>query len=101
MFGKCGYEPTGMIDHFFPGTFYLTKVDEKYRRYYTIKEPDAHDKSMEKSFNWTGDLKPQKASLISESAISDIETSQNLAKGHTVLKRMGMLDSHFAPSNKM
>ena len=58
MFGKCNYEPMGKIDHLFPGTFYLTKVDDVFRRYYTIKEPDAYDKNIEKSFNWTGNLVP-------------------------------------------
>ncbi|XP_044744674.1 hydroxymethylglutaryl-CoA synthase 1 [Coccinella septempunctata] len=28
------YEPLGSIESFFPGTYYLTKIDEKYRRSY-------------------------------------------------------------------
>ncbi|KAK9875272.1 hypothetical protein WA026_007663 [Henosepilachna vigintioctopunctata] len=28
------YEPIGSIENFFPGTFYLKNIDEKYRRYY-------------------------------------------------------------------
>ena len=40
LFGKCDYKPSGQIDHLFDGTFYLTEVDNKYRRYYSIKNPD-------------------------------------------------------------
>ena len=46
-FGKCPYTPTvsdwtinsmqGSIDHLYEGTYYLTKIDEKYRRFYAIK----------------------------------------------------------------
>ncbi|KAL3285879.1 hypothetical protein HHI36_000399 [Cryptolaemus montrouzieri] len=28
------YEPVGSTEHFFPGTYYLTNIDDKYRRYY-------------------------------------------------------------------
>lgn len=28
------YEPIGSIESFFPGTYYLTNIDEKYRRFY-------------------------------------------------------------------
>lgn len=31
---KAPFEPEGDIDHLFPGTYYLTKVDEMHRRYY-------------------------------------------------------------------
>lgn len=31
---KAPYEPTAGVDHFFPGTFYLTRIDEAYRRFY-------------------------------------------------------------------
>lgn len=31
---KAPFEPEGEIDNLFPGTFYLTKVDEQHRRYY-------------------------------------------------------------------
>ena len=31
---KAPYEPSGTIDHFFPGTYYLTKIDELHRRHY-------------------------------------------------------------------
>lgn len=40
MFGKKDFEPVDSIEQFYPGTFYLTKVDEKWRRYYQIKGPD-------------------------------------------------------------
>ncbi|KAL1502106.1 hypothetical protein ABEB36_007300 [Hypothenemus hampei] len=35
---KAPYEPVGDISHFFPGTYYLTKIDEQHRRYYEKKE---------------------------------------------------------------
>ncbi|RZC39088.1 HMG CoA synt C domain containing protein [Asbolus verrucosus] len=31
---KAPYEPTGPTDNFFPGTYYLTKIDEGHRRFY-------------------------------------------------------------------
>ncbi|XP_068893713.1 hydroxymethylglutaryl-CoA synthase 1-like isoform X1 [Tenebrio molitor] len=31
---KAPYEPSGSIDHFFPGTYYLTKIDDLHRRFY-------------------------------------------------------------------
>ncbi|CAH1965408.1 unnamed protein product [Acanthoscelides obtectus] len=31
---KAPYTPVGCIEHFFPGTYYLTKIDEKRRRFY-------------------------------------------------------------------
>lgn len=31
------YQPKGAIDHMFEGTFYLTGIDEKYRRFYAYK----------------------------------------------------------------
>ncbi|XP_060521705.1 hydroxymethylglutaryl-CoA synthase 1 [Cylas formicarius] len=31
---KAPYEPLGNTDTFFPGTYYLTKIDEAYRRFY-------------------------------------------------------------------
>ena len=52
LFGKCGYTPQGATNHLFPGTFYLTKVDDKHRRFYAIK--DDHSQT----FNWTGALEP-------------------------------------------
>ena len=39
----------------FEGTFYLEKVDEKFRRFYKIKGKDGEDIRKEESFfNWTG-----------------------------------------------
>jgi len=40
----------------YPGTFYLVKVDEKWRRFYKIKGKE------ETQFDWTGTVagKPQK-----------------------------------------
>lgn len=35
--GINNYEPTDSIDNLFPGTYYLTKVDDKYRRFYARK----------------------------------------------------------------
>lgn len=32
------YKPTGSIDHIRPGTYYLTSVDDKFRRFYAVKE---------------------------------------------------------------
>ncbi|XP_076259689.1 hydroxymethylglutaryl-CoA synthase [Rhynchophorus ferrugineus] len=32
------YEPTGQTSHFFPGTYYLTKIDEQHRRSYSIAQ---------------------------------------------------------------
>lgn len=31
---KAPLEPSGSTDHFFPGTYYLARIDEKYRRFY-------------------------------------------------------------------
>ncbi|VEN58557.1 unnamed protein product [Callosobruchus maculatus] len=31
---KAPYTPVGSIDSFFPGTYYLTQIDEKHRRFY-------------------------------------------------------------------
>ena len=97
LFGKNNYVPEvsknfsslnllqGSIDHLFPGTFYLTKVDNKYRRYYEIKDPDSQEQSL--TFNWTGDLlKPQKTAVVDNS--SEIEASP-------VLNRLNQLDNHF------
>jgi hydroxymethylglutaryl-CoA synthase len=33
-----GYVPQGELDELRKGTYYLTKIDEKYRREYAIKE---------------------------------------------------------------
>jgi len=57
-FGKKGVEPTGEINHLFPGTFYLTKVDSSFRRFYTIHKPCYKGQSLSKKFNWSGSLKP-------------------------------------------
>jgi hypothetical protein len=43
--------------HLLPGTFYLTKVDKDYKRYYTIKDPDEKDLEDMKHFEWSGNLK--------------------------------------------
>lgn len=32
------YTPSGNVDNLFPGTYYLTKVDDMFRREYAIKE---------------------------------------------------------------
>jgi hydroxymethylglutaryl-CoA synthase len=32
------YTPVGSIDRLAPGTFYLTSVDEKFRRHYAMKQ---------------------------------------------------------------
>jgi hydroxymethylglutaryl-CoA synthase len=40
IFGVNDYTPTGTIEHFFDGTFYLTKIDKMFRRYYQIKGSD-------------------------------------------------------------
>ena len=58
LFGKKNFEASDPINHLFPGTFYLTKVDDKYRRFYEIKGADAADFESAKHFNWTGELKP-------------------------------------------
>ena len=55
-FGKKNYEPVDSIDHLYPGTFYLAKVDDKFRRYYRIKGADQSDIDREKFFNWSGAL---------------------------------------------
>ena len=34
---KKDFIPTGSIEHIVPGTYYLTKVDDMYRREYEIK----------------------------------------------------------------
>jgi hydroxymethylglutaryl-CoA synthase len=35
---KSNFEPTGSVDTLLPGTYYLTKVDEMFRRKYEIKQ---------------------------------------------------------------
>ncbi len=50
MYGKCDFVPTSTTDDMFAGTFYLSKCDDKWRRYYEIKG------SEETKFNWSGDL---------------------------------------------
>jgi hydroxymethylglutaryl-CoA synthase len=32
------YTPEGSIDDIFPGTYYLAKVDDMFRRFYEIKQ---------------------------------------------------------------
>lgn len=36
-YGKRNYEPTGDVSKLFDDTFYLTGVDDKFRRHYAIK----------------------------------------------------------------
>ncbi|XP_076875817.1 hydroxymethylglutaryl-CoA synthase, cytoplasmic isoform X2 [Brachyhypopomus gauderio] len=38
----ANYIPQGSVDELFPGTWYLTRVDEKHRRYYARRSPDEH-----------------------------------------------------------
>ncbi|XP_053501570.1 hydroxymethylglutaryl-CoA synthase, cytoplasmic isoform X2 [Ictalurus furcatus] len=38
----ANYVPQGSVDELFPGTWYLTRVDEKHRRYYTRRSLDEH-----------------------------------------------------------
>ena len=42
-FGKANLVPEGSIEHLEDGTYYLTRVDEKYIRYYAIKGQDEVD----------------------------------------------------------
>lgn len=35
---KKDYAPKGVTDTLFPGTYYLTKIDEMFRREYAIKQ---------------------------------------------------------------
>lgn len=35
---KKDYSPDGSLDDLFPGTYYLVKCDEKFRRTYAVKE---------------------------------------------------------------
>ncbi|KAK8091306.1 hydroxymethylglutaryl-CoA synthase [Apiospora phragmitis] len=37
-YGAHSYTPTGDVDSLFPGTYYLEKIDDQYRRSYSIKE---------------------------------------------------------------
>lgn len=37
-FGKANLTPNASIEHLDPGTFYLTRIDEKFVRYYAVKE---------------------------------------------------------------
>ena len=50
-FGKCNFVPASSIEDLYPGTFYLEKCDDKWKRYY-------HIKGDERKFDWTGDLVP-------------------------------------------
>jgi len=36
--GKANLTPSGSIEHLFDKTFYLTKINEQYRRFYSMKE---------------------------------------------------------------
>ncbi len=38
-YGNAGWKATEPVDAFFPGTFYLTEVDSKYRRFYQRTAP--------------------------------------------------------------
>ncbi|XP_026797832.3 hydroxymethylglutaryl-CoA synthase, cytoplasmic isoform X1 [Pangasianodon hypophthalmus] len=38
----ANYVPQGSVDELFPGTWYLTRVDEKHRRYYARRSLDEH-----------------------------------------------------------
>lgn len=38
----ANYIPQGSVDELFPGTWYLTRVDEKHRRYYAQRALDEH-----------------------------------------------------------
>lgn len=64
LFGKCDYTPTGETSHLFPGTFYLTKVDNKHRRFYKIKGDES------RTFNWTGALEANKTSIVDDSVLA-------------------------------
>ena len=35
---KKNFTPQGNVDHMFPGTYYLTEIDDKFRRTYASKE---------------------------------------------------------------
>ena len=37
-FGKSGIVPTGSTDHLDDGTYYLTKIDDQFIRYYAVKD---------------------------------------------------------------
>jgi len=39
-YGKAPYTPKGKIEDLFPGTYYLTEIDEKYRRKYEVAKYD-------------------------------------------------------------
>lgn len=53
----------------FPGTFYLTKVDDKFRRFYKIKDPSPEERQKEATFNWPGDFKPQPIPVVDNTAV--------------------------------
>lgn len=36
-YGAKGYEPAGSIEVMAPGTYYLERVDDAYRRFYAVK----------------------------------------------------------------
>lgn len=40
MFGASDYTPTDSIENLEDGTYYLTKVDKMFKRYYAIKNSD-------------------------------------------------------------
>ena len=40
-YGNKNYKPTGDISLLADGTYYLTEVDDKFRRYYAIKGEDS------------------------------------------------------------
>jgi hypothetical protein len=79
-----------------PGTFYLTHVDKAHRRFYKIKEADDQEQSLEKSFNWSGDLKPHKTSMKEELVIVDDSTLVEMTINKIPsLRRLNHIDSQF------
>jgi len=61
-FGNSDYTPTDSIDHFEDGTYYLARVDNRFRRYYAIKGVDGEKAS-------DGDINPKLPSGIFETRL--------------------------------
>ncbi len=46
-FGKAAIKPRGNIDHLEDGTYYLTKIDKNYIRYYALKDTSVQSASQD------------------------------------------------------
>lgn len=67
LFGMKDYTPKGNIDLLYSGTFYLTQVDNQFRRYYKIKGEEHNNVDHQRQFNWSGSLTSHKTAIVDNS----------------------------------